>query len=63
MAAFDELDQGLQKALQFRVDFRKERYLAMNNQRWKPMSGEILLSTDWGVVHRHLLIPEPGSGR
>lgn len=46
MAAFDELDQGLRKALQFRVDFRKDRYLAMNNQRWKPMSGEILLVGD-----------------
>lgn len=46
MSAFDKLDLGLQKALQYRVDFRRERYLSMNNQRWKPMSGEILLVGD-----------------
>jgi hypothetical protein len=46
MAAFDELDAGLQKALLRRVAVRQERYIAMNNQRWKPMNGEILLMGD-----------------
>jgi hypothetical protein len=46
MAAFDALPVELQQALLRRVDFRRERYLAMNNQRWKPSGDEILLVGD-----------------
>lgn len=46
MSAFTMLDSGLQKTLLHRVSIRKERYVAMNQQRWKPMRGEILLIGD-----------------
>lgn len=46
MPAFNKLPVELQIRLQNRVDFRRERFLAMNNQRWKPEAGEILLVGD-----------------
>ena len=45
MPAYNKLPVSLQLALQNRVDFRRERYLAMNARRWKPR-GEILLVGD-----------------